>query len=274
MNAADAGSRGPRRARPAISAWVLVAVLVLSGCAARRFTLATGSRSAAPEGAAIWRDATRACQSARVYSSTLRPGGRIGGDRIPAGLSVAAGLDEAGRIRLEGRALGRLLFTLAGSTERAVLVLHREQEFVVDRAERIVEALLGVAFDPARLLVVLAGCATAAGATGASLVGDVLEIVTGDARVYLERQQDQWRPRLAFTAGMQVDYAARQGGWPSDVRIWGEAGADPRVELRVRIDTVLVNAAIPDQAFAIDVPAGAREISLDDLRRAVREGRR
>ncbi len=265
---------GRRRGRPVTGVWALVAVLVLSGCAARRFTLATGPRSVAPDGAAIWRDASRACQVVRVYSSTLRPGGRIRGERIPAGLAVAIGLDSAGRLRLEGRALGRLLFTLAGSTDRAVLVLHREQEFVEDRAERILEALLGVTFDPARLMAVLSGCATAGEATAASRIGDVLEIETGDARVYLDETQGRWLPRVAFTAAMQVDYAARQGGWPSDVRIWSESGADAGVELRVRIDTVVVNVVIPDQAFSIDPPPGAKQVSLDDLRRAVREGRR
>ena len=47
--------------------------------------------------------------------------------------------------------VGRRVFTLAGTRERSVLLLHRERQYVVARAGRILGALLGPELEPGML---------------------------------------------------------------------------------------------------------------------------
>ena len=255
------------------SALVLAGALVAGGsaCAAKRMTVPSGPRSAAPDAVAVWTDAAETCRAVRVYSSTVRVGGRVGGERIPAGLSIASGFERSGRLRLEGSFLGRLVFTLAGTPDRATLVLHREREFVIGRPDRILGALFGAEVAPVDLLAILTGCVSFDGAvTGASRVGDLVEITIGPARVYLQRVQGRLRPRLAFTAGLQADFTAFDARWPTEIRLWTEAGAAVPAELRLRIDAVATNDfTLPEAAFTVEVPAGATEVDVEALRRAV-----
>ncbi len=168
--------------------------------------------------------------------------------------------------------VGRRVFTLAGTPERSVLLLHREREFVVERADQILGALLGPKLEPDTLLAILTGCVTfEQEATETSRLGDVLEVVTNRARLYLERTGGRWLPRLAFTAGVQVDFTAFDGLWPSEIRVWTDPGSEPAAALRLRIDTVEVNNfTFPEAAFVVDVPDDAAPVELEALRRAVR----
>ena len=271
-HAGHADGRGAFRYTRQTSALVVAGALVAAGpgCAAKRLAVPSGTRTAAPDAVDIWNETAEACRAVRVYSSTIRVGGRVGGERIPAGLTIASGFDRSGRLRLEGRLVGRLVFTLAGSADRATLVLHRDREFAIDRPERILEALFGARLAPVDLLAILTGCVSFDEATAASRLGDLVEIAVGSARVYLQPSQGRSRPHLALTAGMQVDFTAFDARWPTEIRVWTDPGADPAAELRLRIDTVTVNDfTLPDAAFTVDVPAGATEIEVAALRRAV-----
>jgi hypothetical protein len=258
--------------RPAVA--ILAAgslALAASGCAARRLAPPAGPRVPAPDGAAIWAAAAEACRAVRVYSSTIRLGGRVAGDRIPAGLAIASGLEAGGRLRLEARMLGRLFYTMAGAPDRAVLLLHREREYVADRPDQILERMLGARLAPGDLLAILTGCVTFdRDLVAASRFGEWLEIETAGARIYLRSAGARWQPRLAFTANVQVDFTAFDGLWPREIRVWTAPGADPAAELRLRIDSVHVNDfTLPEDAFTVDIPAGATPIALDALRQAV-----
>jgi hypothetical protein len=253
---------------------LLTIAAVAGGCATRRFRLPDGHRAPSADAAATWDLATRGCRSVRAYSSTIRLSGRVGGDRIPPGLAVASGLTDAGQIRLEGRALGRSVFTLAGGPDRATLVLHRERQFVVDRADRILETLVGTPFGSERLLAVLTGCVSLArDVADAAAIGDLLEVVTGDARVYLKAAGAIWLPRLGFTSGVQIDYRQYAAGWPAFVSVWTEPGAAEPAALHLRIDQIQVNSfAVSDRMFEVEIPAGATEVGLDALRRSAFRG--
>ncbi len=166
--------------------------------------------------------------------------------------------------------VGRLVFTLAGTRDRSVLVLHREREYIVDRPDRILEALLGTRLEPETLLAILTGCVTLEEDASASRLGDVVEIVTPGARLYLEASGTRWLPRLAFRAGVQIDFTAFDSLWPSEIRVWTEPGSEPAAALRFRIDTVQVNTfTLPEEAFAVEVPEEATLVDLEALRRAV-----
>jgi hypothetical protein len=274
-------SAGRTRVRPAVVVHFrtagVVALLTIGllsstmACAARRLPVPSGGRTAAPDGLADWAVATRACRSVRAYSSTIRLSGRVNDDRIPSGLAIASGLDAEGRLRLEARMVGRRVFTIAGTRERSVLLLHRERQYVVERAGRILGALLGPELDPETLLAILTGCVTfEQEATEVSRLGDFLEVVTSRARLYLRPDGSRWLPRLAFTAGVQVDFTRFEGLWPSELRVWTEPGGEPAAALRLRIDTVQVNSfAFDERAFSVDVPDDAELVDLEALRRAV-----
>jgi hypothetical protein len=127
---------------------------------------------------------------------------------------------------------------------------------------------------PADLLAILTGCVTPdRDVVEASRLGSWVEIATADARVYLQATGGRWRPRLAFTANVQVDFGTFEGLWPREIRVWTLPGAEPAAELRLRIDSVHVNdVVLLDEAFAVDIPAGATPTSLNALRQAVNRG--
>ncbi len=255
--------------------WVaLVAAALLlpaAGCAARRLPAPSGVRVPAPDGMSAWEAATAACRGVRVYSATVRLSGRVDRERVPAGLSVAAGLDDAGGLRLEARMVGRRVFTLAGTPDRVVLLLHREREFAVDRADRVLEALVGTKLEPADLLAILTGCATSDRAPLETFaVGKFTEVVTSRGPVYLEQSSGGWRPRLAFTAGLQVDFRVFEGRWPREIAVWTTGEASRAAELRFRIESVEVNSfTLSAEALEVDVPSGFAQVELDAVRQAV-----
>jgi len=231
----------------------------------------TAVRVPAPDGAAAWDEATRACRGVRVYSSTIRLSGRVAGERVPSGLTIASGFTSGGGMRLEARMVGRRVFTLAGRPDRAVLLFHREREFIVERADRILEKLVGTPLEPVDLLAVLTGCGTSVlEPVETWRVGDLVEVVTSRARVWLESSRGGWRPRLATTAGLQVDFVRFVGLWPEEVRVWTDPGAEVDAQLRLRVDSIEVNSfTLPDQAFEVELPPGATSIDLGDLRGTV-----
>ncbi|HUF49008.1 MAG TPA: hypothetical protein VMM93_14420 [Vicinamibacterales bacterium] len=233
----------------------------------------TGARTPAPAAAVIWAGATDGCRAVTSWSATLRVAGRVDGERIPTGLVVHSGLVSSGHLRLEGRVLNRLGFTLAGSADRALLRLEREREYVLDRAGAILSALLGTDLGADRLLSILTGCGTPEAAIIESAqVGAFLEVSTGGGQVYLQREGAAWRPVAALTSGFQVEYRRFDGPWPADVRIWSDPSSATPVELRVGIENVVINPRLREEAFAVEPPDGWQRVELVSVRRGIGAG--
>jgi hypothetical protein len=235
-------------------------------CAAHRFVMPSGRGEPAPDAAANWDEATRDCRSVRAMSATLVVGGKAGSS-IPD-LDVFTGATADGGIYLEARYSQSALFTFGGTAERATLVLQADNRFIIDRADRILDALASVAIGPDRWLALLSGCATTTPAMqSAERFGKQVVVTTGGGRVVLESRDSRWR-----TVGAAFDHlTVRYDQWlPSAPAHWVLAsapGVSPDVALDVRVrDPHINDPAIDPARFAPPLPAGATVMTLDELR--------
>jgi hypothetical protein len=215
-------------------------------------------------------EATRRCRDVQVLTAEWRLSGRAGATRL--GGTILAGLTAAGQIRLEATApFGALAFVLAGDAGDATLVT-RDNRVLTAPAERIVEALIGVTFDPASLLHLFAGCGTPETAVeDAARYPSLLAVRTTGGRTFLEATPGGWRLAAVERNDLLVDYRyddARAAGWPAELRLRSLAGRAPALAFSVRQSQVEVDVPLPASAFTPVVPPAATPLTLEDLRAA------
>jgi hypothetical protein len=205
-----------------------------------------------------------------TYRARLGLTGRVGDRRI-RGLASAT-IDLAltrEAIGLEAGVSGQTLFRLGGRRDEADLLLRDPARVVRAPAESILEALIGVRLGPDRLLDVFGGCISSAESFERALRhGDVLEIMTGDATVYLDRQNENWRARAGRLGDLAIDNWNFSGGVPRDVSVRSTGSQAPRVDLTLRVQEVAVNSPIDPSAFRVAIPAEAVRLPLAELRDA------
>jgi hypothetical protein len=130
--------------------------------------------------------------------------------------------------------------------------------------------LTGVALGPADLMAVLTGCVMPAPSPIAGRVhgnGWASIDLEGDARLYLRRVASAWQPRAVTRSGWQIEYPVWRGAFPQVVVLRSVERA-PRVGLTATIAQFEANGDISQDAFTVDVPANARELTLEELRNA------
>jgi len=191
----------------------------------------------------------------------------VGRQRIRglAGATLDVAVTAAGQIGLEARVSSQLVFKLGGSATRADLLI--EGRVVTARADEIVEALIGMKVGPERLLAILTGCVSAAGSVDrAQRLGDILEITTSDATVFLARRAGAWVPRAGAFGELQVDYRALDQSFPRDLQLSTRPGHVPPVSLSLKVRSFEVNPALGPEAFTVVIPEGTGTMSLAELR--------
>lgn len=249
------------------------AALALSAaCAPKVHSRPAGPGTPAPDAPAAWGQAIAPCTGLDSDAPTLElAGGRIEGRRV-SGLTVLGGLTARNEVRLAGSYRGQTVFTLSGTLERALLELpamgDAPREHVIARADEIVAVLIGIRIQPVELLRVLTGCVAAGDqATGEPVRhGSLIAIRTKSSTVYLEQRDGRWRLAMADLAGLQADYRAWSGDWPSDIVLSSSPAATATVRLRAREHLINSPDLLP-AAFVVRIPPGSREISIDDLPR-------
>ena len=255
------------RLRPAVLILLLGAA---AGCATNRAVLPSGSGTAFPGFEAVHEEATRDCAAARTVVADLGMSGRAGGTRLRG--TVTSALGDDGAIRLEGVAFGRAIFILAGRGGRATLLLLREDRVLRNAPpEDIVEALAGVALTPADLRAAVAGCGLVTGtpANGRMFTNDWAAVDIGGTVTYLRRVEGQWRVGGAVRGGLTLTYDTFAGGRPGAISIRSTRDRGEQVaDIRLRVSGLEVNTAIDPKAFALDVPADADPLTLEELRRS------
>lgn len=244
---------------------LLVAVLLAgSACAAHVFVPPPGPGVPAPDAAAAWDEAARACRDVRNVSANVRVAVRAGRGKSPS-LAVTVVATAAGGIRLDGAQV----FLLAGNASRADYLRRDDNRFVTARADEIVEAMAGVKLGPERLLAVLTGCvATSPGFVDGARFGSQLAVRTRDSRVFLARRDGRWRAVAGDADGIVVDYRGFDGDWPS---AWRAAAATSAAILDVTVTDLTVNDASLDgntAAFQVKLPPSATPMTLEELRAA------
>jgi hypothetical protein len=214
--------------------------------------------------------ATARCATVQTWSAEAAVSGQVRGRTVR--LTVLAGTTERGDLRLEGLApFGAPLFVLAAAADSASLLFPRDPSVLRGEATAVVlEALVGLALSAPDLHALLAGCGVSGRApSGGRAFGDDWKAVeAGPGRtLFLVNDQGAWRLAAARLDMLIVGYADFASGAPREIRIVSEdASNGSSARLLLRLSQVEENGVLPAEAFQLRVPAGARPLSLGELR--------
>lgn len=240
----------------------MLTVGLTSACAGGRFVRPSGVAAPFPDGVDIWTVLSRECRTVAAMRAELRVSGRVAGQRFPT-LTTGVVVD-AGRLAIAATAGARSVFHLAGDRDRVVLLNYMDATTTRGPADDVVEALVGLRLEPARLLSILSGCAAPEpDVTAANRVGAYGRLRTSDTTIYLREHEDGWRLAAAEFGDVVVDYRRIESGMPAEVEV--RRGGD--VELRLRVIEFDRNPELPESVFSLRVPESFVEVSVDQLRR-------
>lgn len=241
----------------------LVAVALGAACASRAPSRPMGAATDDPAAIAALAAVTGHCRPLRTATAEIRLSGRAGGERVRARL--IAGFAAPASVRLEALApFGGPAVILASDGAAATLYFPRERQVLRDASVAdVLDAMTGLGLDAADLRRLLFGCAIDAGGRGRAWGDGWQSVEEGDAQVFLRRGVVV----AADVRGWQVDYALPQGQIARQVRVRRTTGAGA-IDLTATLGEVATNVDLDPRAFAVDVPADAASITLDDLRRA------
>jgi hypothetical protein len=242
----------------------------LTSCAPRAtFAVPTGAGTPAPDAATAWSQATEACRSARSLSAELRISGQAGRQKLHSA-TLHGAVTSGDQIYFEMPVpFGAPGFILAGTGDRATLLLPRDKRVLHARAEEIVEALVGLKLGPRQLLALLAGCVDQTEQIALpQRFGDLVAVSTPAGRVFLRQGVTGWRVAAASTATLVVDYQQVDSLWPVRVRITSAAGTTPPLDISLGLSQIEVNGQLAPSIFSLDVPNDTTPLTLQQLRDA------
>jgi hypothetical protein len=255
---------------PRVLASVLcgVCLLVISGCAAHRFVPPIGPGEPAPEFAQEFEDATKSCRDLRSLTADVALTGRVSGQRVRAKLLI--GLADPNALRLEAVApFGAPMFVLAAHNGTGTLLLPRDKTVLRETpADAIVDALAGFKLTPDELRAVATGCVSPAPSPtgGRRYPGGLTAITLKDqADAYVRTVDGAVRIVSARRPGLIVEYGQFVNGLPHKITLRSEASEG--TELSLTLSQIELNPTLGPQAFVVEVPADARTITLDELRK-------
>jgi outer membrane lipoprotein-sorting protein len=263
--------------KPPSRLWLLAiattAALLAGACGApARLTLPAGPGTPLENGQAIAESLFGHCRDLRTLTAEIRLSGRAGREKLRG--KLIAGFRAPGALRLEAVApFGQPVFILAAAPGRSTMLLPRDNRVLRDASpDAILEALAGVSLAPDDLLALVAGCpglsprvreATRRGPEWAAFAID-------DRTAYAREREGTWHLAAVVLPALTAEYSAFDGRQPSTVRlIENAAEARPgRVDVTLALSQVEVNAAVPDEAFTVNVPPDAAPLTLEELRQA------
>lgn len=264
---------GTRPIRGAM-ALLLGGLALAAGCAPKvRLALPPGDGIPVADVQAVADQARSSCRAPAALTADLRLSGRIDGDRVRGTLQVGVARDA---MRLEGLApFGAPVFVLAAQPSGAVLLLPREDAVArAASAAELLEAVVGVALEPADLLAIVSGCGLADWqATGAAAYGEAWRrLDVGDHRRLWLRRDEAGGAGLVVVAAedgrWRIEYTRTGTGWPDAIRLRAQEGGAGRTDVVFAVDAPEAVDALPPGALAVDVPAATRSVSVGDLRRS------
>ena len=243
------------------------ALIVLTGCAAHLPPRPSGAVTPDPTAIDAFRAATRGCIGLRTLTAELSLSGHASGERLRG--RVVAGLETGGALRLEGLApFGPPVFILAGRHEQAMLLLPRDHRVLpATGVAAVLERLTGLALGADDLRLILSSCLAdpASLSDGRQWGGGWRAVTVGPGKTaYLRDVQGTSVVVAADYGAWRVDYTDRAGGWPRTVRL--RSGNQNTIDVTARVAQLQLNLDIADRAFALDIPADAQPMTLDELR--------
>jgi outer membrane lipoprotein-sorting protein len=241
---------------------------VLSGCGVKRVALPTGPGTPFSDAGPAYEAAVKECRSVRTIRVTLGLSGRAGSTTLRG--NVDAGFEAPEKIRLEGRhPLGRPVFILASPGSQTTLYMPRENRVMQNAsATDIVEALVGLKLAPHDLRTLVSGCGFEVGlpSDGRQYADGLVAVTVGGATTYLRQAQGRWQVAGSMRPPLSVLYSDVVSGRPSTLRL--QASGSPAADVTVRLSDLNINVPLEPEVFAVDVPAGAQPLTIDELRRA------
>ena len=250
--------------------WMVLAAALVSGCATGRLNLPADVGRPLANFSDIHASLTSACAGVRTFTAELGLSGRVGSERVRG--RVLAGFMRPDAMRLEGVApLGPPAFILVSSAGASMLLLPRDGAVVRDAPPaEVLEALTGVALEPADLQAVLTGCVVANGrAVGGQIHQNGWASIALEAgsTLYLQREGGMWRLRAARRGQWTIEYPTWQGQFPAGVRLRSDAATVP-VDIAASIGQLEANVTLEPSTFSVVVPPGTMELSVGELRRS------
>jgi hypothetical protein len=251
------------------AAIAIIGLWSIAGCAAGIPKRPDGPGAADPSAVQTFQEVTKLCAGLKTVTAEIRLSGRASGERLRG--TLHAGLAAPGALRFEAVApFGPPVFVLAGRNNRATLLFPRDNRVLPDVAlVEVLERLTALALDADAVRLMLTGCLVeaATASEGRSWNSGWSAVSLGsDITAYLQRPNGA--PRAVVVAAdygpWLVDYSGHVNGWPRTVRI--RSKEQGRVDATAQLDQVEINTPIDDRAFAVEVPAGAERITLNDLR--------
>jgi hypothetical protein len=244
----------------------------LTGCAAKKhFEAPAGAGAPLPEYSRIFEEATRACRDVKTLTAEAGLSGRLGGQRVRGRLHM--GLSDQNAMRLELIApFGPPGFILVAQGGEGTLLLPRDNAVVkAAPATELIDALAGLSLTPDELRAVATGCVSpAAKATGGQQYPNGLAAITleGEAMAYVDTRAtaSSGGPRIvaARRAGLAIEYGKAVNGLPRLIRLSNESRADLTLDL-AQVD---LDQPLGPEAFKVEIPADARPLTLEELRKS------
>jgi hypothetical protein len=248
----------------------LASGIAAAACGPTRLTLPTDAGAPLTNLADVHAQVSRACRGVRTFTAELALTGHAGRTRLRG--RVVAGFERPASMRLEGVApFGPPAFILVSRGGEATLLLPRDERVLAGASPQdVLGALTGVSLAPADLHAILTGCVVPDPAPRGGRVhanGMASIDLDGGAVLYLARVNGTWQPRAATRQGWDVQYANWQGDFPRTVTLRSMAGGLD-VELSAAVSQLEANVPLEAAAFAVDVPAATKRLTLDELREA------
>lgn len=256
-----------------LAAPVVAAALFASGCAARSFAPPAGPGTADAALGEAYSASMARCTGLRSITAEVALSGRVDGRRVRGRLQI--GLTRDGGVRVEAVApFGAPMFTIAGKPDGGVLWLPRSSETVRATPAEILDALTGLSLTPSGLFEILTACPAEDDAVVRTERFASPDLARATYRlgttVWWRPGTSPVRPIAAQREGATVEYGAFAGDRPQSLKLRAApgTGGKPRADLTLAISQVETNVALGPEAFTLDVPAGARVLTLAELRQA------
>jgi outer membrane biogenesis lipoprotein LolB len=248
---------------------ILCLLCVATACGPKALKLPGGPSTPLDDSSAIVQEAFGHCGAVRSLTLEIGLSGKVGTTRLRGRLH--AGFRAPDAIRLEAVApFGAPFFILAGSDDKATLLLPRDDRLLTDaKPAAVIDALTGLNVSPADLRAWLVGCpGPTIDVKSARAYGEQWAAIDlADGRVAWVQRADRWRLAAATAGRLSIEFADHVGTQPQRVRIRIDAtGSAPAVDARLAVSQVETNVELPAAAFTVNVPPNAVPITVEELR--------